>query len=84
MTWNYRVMKITQNHETTYGIHEVYYSPDGKPQLYSADPVPVFASSFESLKEEAKRCHDALNKAVLTPEDFPNMPVYSNSSSEDV
>ena len=82
-SWNYRVMKITQGSEVTYGIHEVYYGPDGEIQLYSANPVPVFAEDKESLARELAHFQKALEKPVLTPDDFPNKPVVRFEAQED-
>ena len=69
MSWNYRVMKIEEGGETTYGVYEVYYDDEGSPRLYTKNPCPVFGNTIEELTEELGRFRRALDKPILTPRD---------------
>lgn len=75
MTWNYRVIgrKVEgfgeDDHEEL-GIHEVYYTRSGKPQMYSESPIPPVGGSIKELRSDLQRMLLALDKPVLTAEDF--------------
>ena len=59
MSWNYRVVYhgpvfIPQGdkevmQEEWYGIHEVYYDKDGKPEMYAIEPA-ISGSSTDDLE----------------------------------
>ena len=70
-TWNYRVVKTATDGETIFGIHEVYYDDDDKPQMYSTEPCPVFSEDLDGLRKECERFLFAVSKPVLVPSDFP-------------
>ena len=70
MHWNYRVVKTLVGTEESYGIHEVYYDSHDRPVYCSANPDPCYASSFKNLLSEVERFRQALNKPVLTSDDF--------------
>lgn len=44
--WNYRVVKKGE----LYGIHEVHYNSDGKPELISENPAMIEAESRDGVK----------------------------------
>lgn len=69
MTWNYRVM--TLNRGESYEIHEVYYNEEGRPSMYSANSVKPFGENIEDLTQNLQWMLKALQKSVLTPQDFP-------------
>lgn len=72
MSWNYRVMRHFDNAgNETYGIHEVYYTPEGKPNMYSVEAVAPYGETLAELQEEVRRFAEALEKPVLKPGDFP-------------
>ena len=67
MNWNYRVMKTK---EFGYGIHEVFYTEEGKAEFYAERPE-VWADSLKLLKQELVYMAGALNKKQLRyPKDF--------------
>lgn len=66
MKWNYRVMKTVEQGEDVLSIVEVYYE-DGEKKGYT-DPVHV--STNDDLKLMLELMQQALDKPVLTPEDF--------------
>jgi len=89
MSWNYRILfhpagvkKFDEDYEIPYeayyGLHEVYYR-DGKPWVYTEDPVVVVDvpeefhdvnevhDEFESVLEDMKR---GVNLPILKEDDF--------------
>jgi hypothetical protein len=71
MSWNYRVM--TLNKGESYGIHEVYYREDGALWMYSANEISPYGEDIDELRKNLKWMTDALEKPVLTPQDFPEI-----------
>lgn len=65
--WNYRVMKDGE----LFGIHEVYYDEDGKPEAYTNGPVAAAGDTVEELKEDLKMQLAALEAPVVRKEDIP-------------
>ena len=64
--WNYRVVRQTIRHpdgtsEIVYGIHEMYYEPDG----WTTEPVSVTACSVDALRVELDRMQTALEMYVI-------------------
>lgn len=55
--WNYRVVRLTHQGETLYGIHEAYYEPLG----WTAAPVAPVAESVAELR-------DVLARMAVAPE----------------
>jgi len=72
MTWNYRVVK--KRYEDTelvfFGIHEVYYDEEGKPNLVTQEPIDVSGESVEDLLDIYETMKEAFRKPVLLYEDF--------------
>ena len=68
MTWNHRIMKTEHDGETHYGMHEVYYD-EGKPDMYTTEPMFVWESESEFDWLMAQFIAASL-KDVLTEEDF--------------
>ena len=66
MSWNYRVMKHKLNEsESFYGIHEVYYNRNGKPDGWSKDSITPERESPQELKEDLEMMIKAFDKPVL-------------------
>ena len=61
MTWNYRVRNVNGN----YGIYEVYYDKNGKPNAWSQDPMEPYGESLEELKDDLKRMMTAFEKPLF-------------------
>lgn len=70
MAWNYRVVRVGSGDEAQYGLHEVYYDEEGRPEKRTVEPADVVAESLEDLHWMLDRMHEALAKAVLTGADF--------------
>lgn len=66
MTWNYRRMLI----DGVYSIREVYYSKEGKPEMYSSFPSDPFGETRDELKKDYDLMASAFDKPILKPEDF--------------
>jgi len=68
MKWNYRV--IAQKNEVgelIYGVHEVYYDDAENHQIscWSANPIVLYADSYETLQVMKDRYLLAYTKPVL-------------------
>ena len=70
MIWNYRVLKTTHlshsgDTEDCYAIHEVYYTDDGNPEMWSSDPVSPHGETVDELKSDMALMHGAFEKPIL-------------------
>lgn len=73
--WNYRVMEFNTPDGAWRAVHEVHYDAEGRPRAYSENPAQLVWDTDEgdeSPKATIGRLREALNKPVLTVEDFPN------------
>lgn len=70
MSWNYRVVKKTQNGETTYGIHECYYDENGNPSSITVEPMDPHGESIEELRDDLELMSLALTRPVLNFDDY--------------
>lgn len=71
MSWNYRVMSLDGG--KSFEIHEVYYKPDGTPSAYTMNSVKPFGEDLRELRENLMWMLTALDKPVLTLQDFPGL-----------
>ncbi len=72
MSWNYRVIKFCRlGLEEYFEIHEVHYDKDDKPTSYTESASDIVSESLEGIQWHLDRMREALDKPVLTPEDFP-------------
>ena len=62
MSWNYRVMK---DKDGNYGIHEVYYTSEGKPIQSTVNSMVETEESIKALTDVLKKYTLALDKPVL-------------------
>jgi hypothetical protein len=69
MSWNYRVMTV--NRGESYEIHEVYYDEGGQPRSYTMNSVKPYGADLRELRQDLMWMLAALEKPVLTPDDFP-------------
>ena len=66
MSWNYRVIRRTHERgPDTFGIHEVYYDNEDKPNACTVDPVSPYGETLEELKSDLDRMWKALEKPAL-------------------
>jgi len=65
MSWNYRVMRQMTEDGYWYGIHEVYYDKDGKPEKHSSNPDPVVGEDLDVLRDVIDKFNRAAAKPVL-------------------
>lgn len=70
MSWNYRVMTI--NRGESYEIHEVYYNEEGNPHAYTMNSVKPIGENTRELRQDLMWMLAALDKPILTPDDFPD------------
>jgi len=70
MTWNYRVVKRGHGEDTFYGIYEVYYDEDGKPEYITENPIYPIGDSVKELTEDISYMLTAFGKPILNYEDF--------------
>jgi len=66
MSWSYRVVKK----EDIYGIHEVYYDDDGKPDMCTENSITMDANSADDLEWMIKQFKIAMNQPWLNYTDF--------------
>ena len=65
-TWNYRVVKSTNEHgETWYQVHEAFYNDNGDLALITKDPVSPAGESLEELKLDLERMIEDSQHPVL-------------------
>lgn len=67
MTWNYRILKHTQPDQILFGIHEVFYDPNGSVVGWTKEPitelhesVDSLISDLENLLSDAKKFKDSV------------------------
>lgn len=75
MTWNYRIFLTKSNDPqlNSYGIHEVYYDDEGKPEMFTENPVGTYWYVDEGLdagKSILSAMLLAFEKPILTEKDF--------------
>lgn len=67
MSWNYRVVLKGG----TYGIHEVFYTPEGKLKSLSEECITLGAlETFEALKGDLELINGAFDKPVINYSDL--------------
>ena len=67
MTWNLRVVNMSDDHEEYFEIREVYYDPIGKPMGHC--PAAIGGEDIEEMRQYIKWAQEALDKPVLTFKD---------------
>ena len=75
MSWNYRIMKHTEDDFAWYGLHEVFYTPDGKIYGWGKEPEEVVGDSLAEVRnilvmmlEDVKRYAIAVLDYDMEPE----------------
>lgn len=68
--WNYRVLKkhykdLQGGDQTYYEIHEVYYSRNDKPVLWTKDAINPFGETLRDLRGSMNLMRQAFKKPVL-------------------
>jgi hypothetical protein len=63
-------MRRQTGEEVWYGIHEVYYSEDGRPIACSEEAVRPYGESPEELRNDVRHFSEALEKPVLDYDDI--------------
>ena len=61
--WNYRVLCETFAEGKLFSLHEVYYSTEGEPTSWSADPVDVTGETWI----ECVDTHSIMGRAFILP-----------------
>lgn len=75
MTWNYRVLRRTfvegEDVKEYYGIHEVYYDDEGKPEACTTEAISIdYFEDFGAVQWAVDKITEALALPVLDYEDF--------------
>lgn len=84
MSWNHRIIKYTDGEGTThFGIHEVYYGPTGRPEMYTESASAPYGESLYELREDLQRMLAAFDKPVLTDDDFSPPGDRNNNKEND-
>lgn len=66
MTWNYRVIKSTDEHgETLLQIHEAFYNDSGELSLITENPVTPAGETLDELKADLEHMLEDLMHPVL-------------------
>ena len=72
--WNTRIIKHTvkgkyengkEYCETYYGVHEVYYYKDGRPAMWTENPIRFIFEDEEGLDTQMQQILDAKERTVL-------------------
>lgn len=64
--WDYRIIHYDDDELGGYGIHEVYYTDDGAPQLVTVEPAGiVFDDEMETFRQATHLIRRAWNKPIL-------------------
>ena len=67
--WNTRIIKHTVKYldktETWYGVHEVYYYKDGRPAMWTEEPIRLHFYEAEDFEDKIKQISDAKERTVL-------------------
>lgn len=67
--WNTRIIKHTvkgkEYCETYYGVHEVYYYKNGKPAMWTEEPIRLHFYEKEDFEDKIRQISDAKERTVL-------------------
>jgi hypothetical protein len=69
--WDFRVIWREHKSDLAYGIHRVYYEPDGTIFSVSEDPVEPFGESLAELEAELAMMAEAFTKELLCWDELP-------------
>ncbi len=64
MSWNYRVIRHGTEDDIWYGVHEVYYNGEGKPEGWTNKPI-LIGSTPNELLVTLERIKESVSKATL-------------------
>lgn len=67
MTWNYRILRKydKESDTSTYQVHEVYYSVDGKIEGWTESAVLPMGETLPELREDIRFFTKAFQKPIL-------------------
>jgi hypothetical protein len=66
MSWNYRVIKHTEDGTSWHAVHEVYYDVHGNPDTWTVEPTTPYGEDKDELWRDMLHFVDAFMKPVLT------------------
>ena len=69
MSWNHRVMKMKDEEDDYYQIHEVFYDKEGNVESYTKNGVTVGGNNIEEVRWVLQEMLAALDKPVLDYEE---------------
>ena len=72
MSWNYRVVKHTDEDVEYFTVHEAFYHTAGcdEPSSITDEPIALYGDTLEELQADFEHQKEALSKPVLRYEDF--------------
>ena len=65
MTWNHRVVHRVIQGDDFYGIHEVFYDDEGRPDMMTERAVGVCGDNLEELQQTLEWMLQAMDKPIL-------------------
>ena len=65
MTWDYRVIKHTDEGEVSYQIHEVYYDENQMIKSWTENSIKPYGETPDELKEDILMQLQAFQKPIL-------------------
>lgn len=89
--WNTRIIKHTVKGEyengkkyceTYYGVHEVYYYKDGRPAMWSSEPIRFSFEDEEGFADNLMHIIDAKERTVL--EEIDNKVIDTKKFLEEI
>ena len=64
--WNYRVMKsVSDRGDVSFGIHEVYYDTNGKPEMHTENAVRLDGEFIDDIQKDLEYIQVAFTKPTL-------------------
>jgi hypothetical protein len=66
VSWNYRVLKtLDEQGGEQWGIHEVYYKPDGSVRTWTVDPVRPVGETWQEFHRDQEHYARAVTQLPL-------------------
>ena len=63
--WNHRVLATEHNGEIFFGVHEVYYDDEGKPNASTKEAVRIGSECIEGIQWQLTKIYECLQKPIL-------------------
>lgn len=75
MSWNHRVVRreypdAAPSERIAYGIHEVYYDAEGKPDRVTQSAINAWGGTVDELRDNLRQMLRALDQPILNYKDI--------------